>query len=55
MLAADMRLTPLERLRNADAATEEAFRIHRTPRIPVVMAFDRYEDFLEWKRRDVIW
>ena len=55
MLRADMRLTPTERIRNAEESTEDAFRIQRTPRVPLVMAFDRYEDYLDWKRKDVLW
>jgi hypothetical protein len=53
LLKDDMRLTPVERLRNADASTEDAFRIHRTPRVPMVIAFERLEDYLAWKRKDL--
>jgi hypothetical protein len=47
-LARDLALTPEERVRAAEetlrATPAETSRTHR------VMAFDRYEDFLEWQR-----
>lgn len=47
-LKRDLALTPEERVREAEetlrASPAEATRTHR------VIAFDRYEDFLEWQR-----
>lgn len=47
-LTRDLALTPEERVRAAEetlrASPAEASRTHR------VVAFDRYEDFLEWRR-----
>ena len=54
-LTADLKLTPEERLHEAETATDDALRLHRVPRVPCVLAFERYEDFLEWKRRDLVW
>lgn len=47
-LIADLELTPLERVR----AAEETARVTALRRPPVqqVVAFDRYEDYLAWKR-----
>ena len=51
----DLALTPEQRVREAEQSTEAAFRIHRVPRAPLVLAFERYEDYLDWKRRDLLW
>lgn len=49
-LIADLRLTPEERVR----AAEETARVSWLLRPPLgkrVLSFERYEDYLEWKRR----
>lgn len=48
-LRRDMQLTPEQRVRAADETLDTTVRLrrHRGPRI---IAFDRYEDFLDWKR-----
>lgn len=50
-LLADLALTPEARVR----ATEETARVSYLRRPPLgkrILAFDRYEDYLEWKRRE---
>ncbi len=54
-LEADLRLTPEQRVREAEEIVEMAFRLHRPPRAGQVLAFATYEDYLAWKRRDVLW
>jgi hypothetical protein len=49
-LARDLTLTPEQRVREAD----ETLRLTGTSqpvRVEQVLAFDRYEDYLDWKRR----
>jgi hypothetical protein len=50
-----MQLSPEQRLREAEEIIEWAFRFHRVPRAPHVVAFDSYEDYLAWKRRAALW
>lgn len=47
----DLALTPTERVREAEASTDFALQHHRVPRVPQVLAFETYEDYLAWKRR----
>lgn len=54
-LEADLRLTPEQRVREAEEIVEMAFRLHQPPRVGQVLAFATYEDYLAWKRRDVLW
>jgi hypothetical protein len=48
-LAADLRLTPEARVREAEL-TERAVPARRTGRDTIV-SFERYDDYLDWKRR----
>ena len=52
-LEADLRLTPEERVRAAED-TERATRRRRRGGTQRVIAFERYEDYLEWKRVDAL-
>jgi probable addiction module antidote protein len=52
-LAADLRLSPAERARAAEE-TARAVPRNRKGRVHRVIAFDRYEDYLDWKVRDGI-
>jgi hypothetical protein len=49
-LAADLRLSPEERVREAEETARATERRGRARR-HVIIAFDRYEDYLDWKRR----
>jgi predicted transcriptional regulator len=52
-LKADLALTPEERVREAER-TARADPASRHPPVNQVLSFDRYEDYLEWKRlRDI--
>ncbi len=48
-LAADLRLSPEERVREAEETMRTSRLAHGAGRHGIV-AFDRYEDYLEWKR-----
>ena len=50
-LAADLRLTPEARVRAAEA-TARVGELRRRPRRERVLGFGRYEDYLDWKRRE---
>lgn len=50
-LLADLRLTPEERVRAAEETARVSFLL-RPPAGKRVIAFDRYEDYLDWKRRE---
>ena len=53
-LEADLVLTPEERVQIAEqTATISALRGRRPPREQII-AFDRYEDFLDWKKREAL-
>jgi hypothetical protein len=54
-LEADLQLTPEQRVHEAEESVELAFRLHPRPRAGQVLAFERYEDFLEWRERDLLW
>ena len=47
-LVRDMALTPDERVRAAEETLRLTDRTHGPPR-DQILAFDRYEDFLDWK------
>jgi hypothetical protein len=49
-LLADLDLTPEERVRAAEATLR--LTLLRKPASSRVVAFDRYEDYLDWKRLD---
>lgn len=53
-LRADLALTPEQRVRAAELTAREARLVRRTPRGHGVHSFERYEDYLEWKRREGI-
>lgn len=48
-LIADLRLSPEERVRAAEETARVSF-LYRPPIGRRVIAFDRYEDYLQWKR-----
>ena len=50
-LLADLRLTPEERVRAAEETARISFLLRPSPGKRVV-GFDRYEDYLDWKRRE---
>ncbi len=54
-LDADLRLTPEQRVREAQRTVELALRLHRPPRAHQVIAFDTYEEYLNWKEKDTLW
>jgi hypothetical protein len=49
-LVADLRLSPEERVREAEATARAAPTRRSSREAPRVIGFDRYEDFLAWKR-----
>lgn len=51
-LEADMALTPEERVRTAEATARVGELSRATGRREQVLAFERYEDYLDWKRRE---
>jgi hypothetical protein len=53
-LEADLALTPEQRVREAERTAREAELGRGVPRSRGVRFFDRYEDYLEWKRREGI-
>lgn len=53
-LQADLALTPEQRVREAERTAREADVAHGVPRGRGVRCFDRFEDYLEWKRREGI-
>lgn len=55
-LAADISLTPEQRVREAERTSREADLVRGATRVhgTGVRFFDRYEDYLEWKRREGI-
>jgi hypothetical protein len=50
-LLADLALSPEQRVRAAEDSARVSFLL-RPPIGRRVLAFDRYEDYLEWKRRE---
>ena len=50
-LMADLRLTPEERVRAAEDTARVSFLL-RPSSGKRVIGFDRYEDYLDWKRRE---
>jgi len=54
-LESDMKLTPEQRVREAQSTVELAYRLHRPPRAAQVLSFETYEDFLDWRERDLLW
>jgi hypothetical protein len=52
-LKADLRLTPEERVRAAEETARVSLGKER-PRAQRVIGFDRYEDYLDWKRFEEI-
>lgn len=53
-IVADLALTPEQRVREAERTAREAELVRGFPRGRGVRFFDRYEDYLEWKRREGI-
>ena len=53
-LAADLSLTPEQRVREAERVARETELVRGVPRGRGVHFFDRFEDYLEWKRREAI-
>ena len=53
-LEADLALTPEQRVREAERTAREAEVTRGTPPGRGVRSFDRYEEYLEWKRREGI-
>ena len=49
-LQADLALTPEQRVREAERTAREAELVARRRPVNQVLTFDRYEDYLEWKR-----
>lgn len=50
-LAADLRLSPLQRVREAEE-TVRVTALRRKPLSRRVICFDRYEDYIDWKRSE---
>lgn len=51
-LESDLRLTPERRVRAAEENARLAERVRRRPPLNRVIAFERYEDYLDWSRRE---
>ena len=52
-LRRDMQLTPEARIREAEETMRVA-ELRHGPRRDRMLAFDRYEDFLDWKRSEAV-
>lgn len=54
-LESDLRLTPEQRVRSAEGTAQLGTRVRGASR-PAnrLISFDRYEDYVEWKRREHI-
>lgn len=50
----DLALTPEERVRLAEELARTATIARPQPRVHQVLAFDSWEDYLSWKRTDVL-
>jgi hypothetical protein len=48
----DLALTPEQRVRAAEELAQMAADLHPRPRYHGVLAFDTWEDFATWKKRD---
>lgn len=53
-LAADLRMTPEERVLAAERTARIDTERDRAPARDRVLTFDRYEDYLDWERRDAL-
>jgi len=53
-LEADLRLTPEERVCAAERTLLVDEARHRPPAPDRLLTFDRYEDYLEWQRREAV-
>lgn len=53
-LEADLRLTPAQRVREAEELFETALKARPQPRYEQVLMFERFEDYLAWKRHDLL-
>ena len=53
-LQADLALTPEQRVREAERTAREAELVRGIPKGRGLRFFDRYQDYLEWKRRGEI-
>ena len=54
-LEADLVLTPEQRVLEADRTARDAEKIRgRRRSAGTLLAFDRYEDYLDWQRRDAV-
>ena len=51
-LQADLALTPEERVLEAERTAREAELVRGVPSGAGVRFFDRYEDYIKWKRRE---
>jgi hypothetical protein len=49
-LESDLRLTPEQRIRAAEARARVGERARGRARSHWVLSFDRYEDYVDWKR-----
>jgi len=54
-LESDLRLTPEQRVHAVEESVRMALRLHKPPKVQRLMAFDSYDDYLDWKRREVVW
>ena len=54
-LEEELRMTPEERVLIADDLAVEAARIRPQPQVRQVVAFESWEDFLAWKKSDILW
>lgn len=51
-LEADLRLTPEERVKEAERTAQVGALVRPLPRRDRVLTFDSYEDYLDWSRRE---
>jgi len=52
LLEADLDLSPEERVKEAERTSRVSELRTPKPAVARVLAFDRYEDYLEWRRRE---
>jgi hypothetical protein len=54
-LEADLRLTPEQRVHEAEETLETALRARPQPRLQQLLLFASLEDYFAWKKRDLLW
>ena len=51
-LESDLQLSPERRVQAAEETARLADLVRKSPRLQRVISFDRYEDYVDWKRKE---